>query len=188
MKKAALLHGTDGTPEDGWRPYIKAELEELGYEVWVPLLPGNHTPNMSVYNNFLLGTGWDFTDNLVIGHSSGAVATLNLLMDPRCPKIQTAVMVGAWAQNDQTDLDAEQFKDTFPPEGFDFAKIKSNSSNQLFIHGDNDPYCPLDQAKWLAKQLSCEIVVIPNGGHLGADHGYREFPQLIEILNVKKYL
>lgn len=99
MKRAVILHGTDAAPEQNWFPWLKQKLETEGYEVWAPLLPGNHTPNREVYNDFLLGQeqGWDFTDNIVVGHSSGAVAVLNLLMDPRCPKVKLGVMVGAWA-------------------------------------------------------------------------------------------
>lgn len=188
MKRAVLLHGTDGEPEGGWRPYIKNELENRGYEVWVPALPNNHTPNMQVYNDFLLSSNWDFSDNLIIGHSSGAVAVLNLLMDERCPEIKTGVAVGAWARNEGTDLSREQFKDAFPKDGFDFRIIRSKAENLLFVHGDNDPYCPLEQAKWLAKQLESEVVVIPNGGHLGTDAGYTNFPQLMEILGERKLL
>lgn len=188
MKRAVLLHGTDGTPDGGWRPYVKAELEKRGYEVWVPALPNNHTPNMQAYNDFLLGGQWDFKDNLVIGHSSGAVQVLNLLMDARCPKVETIVPVGAWAHMEETDLDYEQFKDTFPKQGFDFGLIKSKCDNILFLHGDNDPYCPLEQAKWLAAQLGSDIVVIPNGGHLGGDDGYGPFPQLISELEQRNML
>jgi hypothetical protein len=188
MKKAVLLHGTDGTPEGGWRPYVKAQLQERGYEVWVPALPDNHTPNMQVYNDFLLTSGWDFTDNLVIGHSSGAVQVLNLLMDKRCPAISAAVMVGAWAHNAGTDMDTGQFKDTFPQDGFAFEVIARKAKHRLFVHGDNDPYCPLEQAKWLAAQLSSEILIIPDGGHLGGEDGYREFPELIEALVERKML
>src|SRR4051812_47230848 len=100
MKRALLIHGTDGNPNGNWFPWLKQKLEEKGYEVWVPLLPENHTLNRLIYNDFLLGSGHDFTDNIVVGHSSGAVSVLNLLMDERCPHIRLGVLVGAWASND----------------------------------------------------------------------------------------
>ncbi len=188
MKKAVILHGTDGTPDGGWRPFVKNELEKRGYEVWVPHLPNNHTPNYRVYNDFLFGSKWDFSDNLLIGHSSGATTVLNMLMDKRCPEVAAAVMVGAWSENDAAGLDSEQFKDVFPPEGFDFKTIKNRAPKRLFVHGDNDPWCPLDQAQGLARDLDCEIVVIPGGGHLGADNGYTNFPELIEILEMRQII
>jgi hypothetical protein len=182
MKKAVLLHGTDGSPKSAWLPDVQAALETRGYEVFAPLLPNNHTPNYAVYNDFLFASGWDFKDNLVIGHSSGAVSVLNLLMDSRCPVVATAVPVGVWAHMDDTELDRTQFKDTFPPQGFDFAAINAKAQAIIFVHGDNDPYCPLGQAQWLAQQLDREIVIIPGAGHLNRDAGYGTFPGLIKIL------
>lgn len=182
MKRAVILHGTDASPEANWFPWLKEKLEAEGYEVWVPELPGNHTPDRQVYGDFLFGQGWDFTDNLVIGHSSGAVEVLNLLMDERCPKVTMAVMVGAWAGGlpNGYEVGNTQFVNLFPEEGFDFELIKSKAENLAFLHGDNDPYCPLEQAKFLAEKLDASLTVIPDGGHLGKN--FPEFPQLWDVI------
>lgn len=180
MKKAVILHGTDAGPDQNWFPWMKEKLEAKGYQVWVPDLPNNHTPNAKVYNDFLFNSKWDFTDNLVIGHSSGAVSIFNLLSDDRCPKIKTGVVIGSWHTCSEPWTPPEQFKDLFPEGGFDFEKIKSKADSLLFVHGDDDPYCPLEQAKWLAERLNSEIEVIKNGHHLGSK--FKELPRLLEIL------
>lgn len=180
-KWAVILHGTDGNPDSNWFPWLKAKLEEKGYKVWVPLLPGNHAPDREVYNNFLLGGDWDFTDNIVVGHSSGAVAVLNLLMDERCPKIKLGVMVSAWGYGTPAGMDEAQFANLFPKNGFDFATIKQKASKLAFLHSADDPYCPLEQAKYLAKNLSAPLTVIQNGGHLG--ESCPEFPQLWKTIS-----
>lgn len=182
MKKAVVLHGTDGAPEHNWFPWIKSKLESEGYEVWIPLLPQNHTPNRKVYNEFLFSQDWDFADNIVVGHSSGAVSVLNLLMDERCPKIKLAVMLGVWAEDlpNGYDEDSKQFENLFPPNGFDFELIKQKASKIVFLHGSDDPYCPLDDAKYLSKKLDASLKIIPNGHHLGSK--FKELPQLWEIL------
>lgn len=182
MKRVVILHGTDGKPDSNWFSWLKEKLEAEGYEVWVPELPGNHTPNREVYNNFLFGQGWDFTDNLVIGHSSGAVEVLNLLMDERCPKVQLGVMVGAWAGGlpNGYEKDCIQFDNLFPPDGFDFELMQSKVEKLAFVHGDDDPYCPLEQAQHLAEKLHASLTVIPNGGHLGKK--YTEFPELWDVI------
>jgi predicted alpha/beta hydrolase family esterase len=182
MKNAVLLHATDGNPEHYWFPWLKKKLEAKGYEVWAPLLPENHTPNREVYNDFLLGSDWDFEDNIIIGHSSGAVSVLNLLMDERCPKIKMGIMVGAWKGGVPHGFGEgnQQFLNLFPPEGFDFELIKRKAGKLAFLHGDDDPYCPLEQAKYLAGQLDAPLTVVPNGLHLGSN--YKELPELWRTL------
>ena len=34
-----------------------------------------------------------------------------------------------------------------------------------FIHSDNDPYCPLEHAKYLAEKLSGELIIRQGQGH-----------------------
>lgn len=180
MKRAVILHGTDVGPDDNWFPWLKQKLEAVGYEVWVPLLPNNHVPGWQRYNDFLLSSEWDFTDNLVVGHSSGAVALLNLLMDERCPTIKFGVAVSAWDHGVPPGMSDEQFVDLFRSEGFDFELIKSKAEKLAFMHGDDDPYCPLEQAKYLAKSLDAPLTVVPNGHHLGAK--FTELPELWDII------
>ncbi len=185
--KALILHGTDAEPNSNWFPWLKSKLEEHGYEVWVPDLPGKHTPSHRVWNDYLLNSSWDVSGGIVIGHSAGAVEVLNLLMDERCPHIKLGVMAGAWAGMKDADIerlklggfDPNQFKDTFPPEGFNFELIKSKAERLAFLHGGDDPYCPLEQAQWLAEKLDAEITVVPGGHHLGA-----RFPELPEVWNI----
>ncbi|MDX1765713.1 MAG: alpha/beta hydrolase [Candidatus Saccharimonadales bacterium] len=184
MKRAVILHGTAGNPDGHWKKWLRHQLEERGYEVMAPLLPGSHSPNRHVYNDFLLKQDWDYEDNLIIGHSSGAVSILNILEDDRFPKIKTAVLIGAWNSLKIKDYEEDRFINLFPEDGFKYDRIKPKAETILFIHGDNDPWCPLEQAQGLAQNLESEIVVIPGGQHFVShrDPKYKEFPELIQIL------
>lgn len=188
-KRAVVLHGTGGSPKGNWFPWLEEQLQKAGYEVWMPNLPGNETPNRQVYNDFLFSQEWDFTDNIVIGHSSGAVSVLNLIEDGRCPHIKLGVLVGAWAHMRDSDLaNPERFDALFPPEGFNFDLIKQKSDELLFIHGDNDELCPFEQAQWLAEQTHSELLTIPGGGHLRYADGFTELPQLTDALKARNLL
>src|SRR3954465_5483391 len=107
MKRAIILHGTSAQPTSNWFPWLKTKLESEGYEVWVPQLPDADAPNRDTYADFLFNSGWDFTDSIVIGHSSGAVEVLNLLMDRRMSHIRLGVMVGAWMSGMPKNFPAE---------------------------------------------------------------------------------
>ena len=39
MKTAIIIHGTEGYPEENWFPWLKSELEIIGYQTFVPQFP-----------------------------------------------------------------------------------------------------------------------------------------------------
>ncbi|MEK7095912.1 MAG: alpha/beta hydrolase [Patescibacteria group bacterium] len=181
--KAVILHGTDATHTKNWFPWLKTELEKLGYEVWVPDLPGAKQPNVERYNKFLLGSGWDFQDNLVIGHSAGAVEVLALLENlPDGIKVDTAIMVAVF----KGDLGWDVLKD-LKDLNFDYEKIKQKAKKFIVIHSDDDPYCPLEGAKEIASALNAEMIIMSGMKHFSkkTDPRLVKFPELLEIIKEK---
>jgi predicted alpha/beta hydrolase family esterase len=158
MKNALILHGTANNHTGNWFMWLKKELENKGYKVWVPDLPNSEQANVKRYNKFIFSNK-DFSFNketLIIGHSSGAVAILGLLQKlPQDVKINKAILVASF-MNDFGDPD---FSGLFE-EPFDFGKIKTKSKKIIFVHSDDDPYCPLSHAEYLSEKLNAELVVI----------------------------
>lgn len=172
MKRAVILHGTDSHPTHNWQPWIKKELEADGYKVFAPALPGNDKPDRAAYDTFLRDSGWDFTDNLLIGHSSGATTVLNLLSSDWLPHSKTAVLVGTFLNEKLTRLtdwhDDETFSKLFPPTGFGTEKIKQKVDHLYFIHGDKDPLCDFDDARLFCDKLGGVFVPVAGAGHFSS--------------------
>lgn len=189
MKKAVILHGTDGAPEHNWFPWLKTLLEANGVEVWVPLLPDNHTPNRVTYESFIKDSGWDFTDNLLIGHSSGATTVLNLLQSEWFPKVDTAITVATFL-NERLLEAAEWYQkgqfDNLFPDAFDVKKIQSRVDRFYLLHGSDDPYCDPKDAQELSDKLGGSFISIENGLHLGSNR--TELSEIIPILEERDYL
>lgn len=183
MRKATLLHGTDGSPEYCLFPWLVKILNENNLDVFVPLLPKNHTPNRFTYNDFLQKSGWDFSDNLLVGHSSGATTVLNLLQSDWFPKVDTVVLVGTFLNEKLLHgvewYEPGQFENLFP-ENFDTEKIKSKANKFIFIHGDDDLYCDIEDAKTLFNQLEGTFITVPGGKHLSSNR--TDLPEMIPAL------
>lgn len=191
MKRAVILHGTDGKPTDQWFNWLKRTLEQAGYQVFAPTLPNNHTPNRKLYERFLRESDWDFNDNLIVGHSSGATTVLNLLSSTWFPHIKAAVLVGTFL-NEKLTKDADwyepgQFDDLFTI-NFDINELKRKASAYYFVHGDNDPFCDIDDARALCQQLGGKFITIKNGHHLGGTSQITELPDLERALRKDKII
>lgn len=185
MKRAVLLHGTDGSPEYHWFPWLRNQLKQSGYEVFAPLLPDNHRPNRHTYEQFLKASDWDFTDNILVGHSSGATTVLNLLSLDWFPRVRAVVLVGTFLNEklvkDIDGFEDDQFEQLFLPD-YDPERIKSKSNHFIFVHGSDDPYCDIDDARALCEKLGGTFIIIENGKHLNRATGITELPEIMEAL------
>lgn len=182
MKQALILHGTDASPSSNWFTWLKEQLEQDGYKVWLPQLPNSDKPSTKTYNEFLLfNPDFAFTnDTIVIGHSSGAVEVLSLLQHlPEGKKVGSCFLVSVF----RDDLGWDALKGLFA-EPFDFEVIKKKADKFVFLHSDNDPYCPIGHAKYLAEQVGGELIVKSGQGHFNTEisEQYKAFPELLEII------
>jgi len=164
--------------------WLKGVLIGKGHEVWLPQLPDCDTPSTITYNKFLLSNPHFKIDEdtVLIGHSSGAVAILNLLQNlPRDVTIQSAVLVSAF----RDDLGMNSLDGLFV-EPLDFDKIKQSCSDFTFIQSNDDPYCPLEHAEYLAAKTDGELILFEDQGHFNTERGpqYKQFPELLQFITV----
>ena len=181
--KAVILHGTGNNHKGNWFPWLKIELEKLGYEVWVPDLPEADRPNAKKYTNFLLNQDWDFNNNLVIGHSAGAVEVLHLLENlPKSISINTAIMVAVF----KGDLGWENLKSINKPAP-NLQKIKQKAKQFIVVQSDDDPYCPTEDARDIAVQLGAEFKLFHGMKHFSKNTEPRfvKFPELLQIIKAE---
>ena len=187
MKRALILHAMDQSSQGHWYPWLKTELEKRDYQVWVPNLPHTHNPDTREMTAFLVDNkDWDFSNNLIIGHSSGSVEVLYLLQ-ALSVKVKTAVLVSSF---DKAVPGMEEQHALVFQHPFDFKKIASSAEKLLFVHGDDDPWCPVAGAKHLADETGGELILVPGGKHFSTslDPSYTRFPALLTILEQRDCL
>lgn len=186
MKNALILHGTQGGSNDNWHPWLKKELENKGYKVWLPDLPGAEHPDLKRYLRFIFSNKeWEFnSESVIIGHSSGAVATLAILNELQDKiSINTCILVSVFEKNSPGGKWSPN-KDLFNYK-FDLQHIKNKVRDLVFIISDNDPYCTVEYVKKLGSSLGGKVIVTHGDGHFSVASGgekYKKFPLIKKFL------
>jgi predicted alpha/beta hydrolase family esterase len=183
MKKAIIIHGTEGYPEENWFPWLKQQLEERGYDVTVPQFPSPPVvaAKISEWFNVIDNLNYKFDKNtLIIGHSLGGVFTLRILEKLKAP-VKAAFLTGTPIGvrpilNYDRDVAFSGFE-------FDWEKIKANAKHFEVFQSDDDPYVNLGNGERLANHLGVKLNFIPNAGHFNKKAGYTKFPQLLEKID-----
>lgn len=179
-KKVFIIHGFQGSPNGGWRPWLMAELEKLDIYACALSMPNPQEPICKEWVDEIsrhIDTNKN-DDIYLVGHSLGVPAILRYLETaPADTHIVGAVLVSGPSEANKNKK-IYNFLET----PFDFDKIKSTTSKLTIIHGDNDPNVPLENAKFLSEKLNGELIVVPNGGHLNGSSGWLSLPQCLEAL------
>lgn len=180
MKKVFVIHGFEGSPNGGWRPWLMSELEKQEIYACALSMPSPENP---ICNEWVAEISRHIerntTDEIyLVGHSLGAPAILRYLESAQAKPISGVVLVsGPSEKNNNRKIDS------FLDKNFDLEKIKSKCKKFFIIHGDNDPNVPIDNAKFLSQKLNGELIVVKNGGHLNGSAGWFKLPQCLEALN-----
>ena len=177
MKNAFIIHGTGWSPEGNWFSWMKAQLEEKGYEVYVPNLPTpawqsleNWTEAFSDYEQYIN------EETIFIAHSAGPAFVLSVL-----ERIDTSVSACYFVAGFLELIQLPEFdllNETITSRQFNWEKIHEICKNFYMCHGDDDPYVPFHNVEILAENLWVEVDVIEWWGHLNSESGYSEFEYL----------
>ena len=168
--KAIIIPGNDDTLiTSNWYQYVKNELEKLGLEVIAENMPDSKLARKEIWIPFIKEK--ISTDNaILIGHSSGAVAILKFLEENKC---RLAIIVGAY----HTDLGDElEKKSGYFDEPWKWNQIKENAKKIVIFASRDDPYIPIEQARFIKAKVDAEYHEYKDEGHFGVDVDKKEFP------------
>ena len=173
-----ILHGTGGSPSGNWFPWVAAQMEAAGHKAYVPRLPTPDGQSVDSWRKALAEqTPKPDKNTILIGHSCGATFMLHILESLSAPVAQS-IFVSGFVQKLGNEF-FDNLNHTFVEHDFNWENIKNNMGAATLFYGDNDPYIPRTAAEYFAQKLDTPLTIIPNGGHLNADSGYTEFPQII---------
>lgn len=176
--KFVILHGTGAGP-DMWQPWLKTELEKLGHEVWMPHMPDSENPDLTKQLPFLQESGEITPDCVMIAHSAGCPLVLSVLENIDFQINKAVLVAGYYYPTDEDTSLIWQKK-------YDFAKIKNNAKDFIFIASDDDPWgCNDAHSRTYFEKLGGELLVVKGAGHFGSSTFKKpmyEFPLLLKLV------
>ena len=186
-KRVFIIHGWDGYPEEGIFPWLKAELEKGGFEVFNPAMPNPLEPKIETWIPYLAEQiGKPDQDTILFGHSIGSQTILRYLETlGEDQKIAGAVFLAGWVhlsdasyETDQDVIIAKPWLET----PLDWKKIKSRAGKFVAIFSDDDPLVPVSDARIFEKELGAKIVIEQSKEHFSGSTGIKELPSALEAV------
>lgn len=179
MNNYIILHGSFGSKDGNWFPWLKKELESRNYKVDVPQMPvgvGNQNyDNWEKELNKLLVN----ENTTIIAHSIAPVFVCKYLINNKI-KVKKLIFVCGFNNYLGIDPDFDAVNEPMFLNNLD--SIKQYCDDIVCYYSDNDPYVKYDVEKSFADLVSNEQHIIKNGGHINAESGYTEFKEILEVL------
>ncbi len=193
MRNIFIFHGSYGSPEENWFPWLKKELEKLDNRVIVPQFPTPKTQD-SAYSGHRLQKWLRSFDKyrkllndktIIIAHSRGCVFTYHLMPTLKTP-IDCLFLVAPWMIFRWYPKDWKK-TDSFHQKLFNWNKIREKAKYIEIYQSTNDD-TPVSEGRQIARKLGAKLILVKNAGHfnVASDEKFKKFPLFLE--NIKKFI
>lgn len=179
MEKYIIIHGSFGSKDGNWFPWLKNKLEKDNKDVIVPQMPvgvGNQNyENWSkVLNELKINE-----NTIIIAHSIAPIFVCKYLITN---KIKVKKLVFVCGFNNYLGIDSDFDAVNEPMFTENLEDIKEYCNNIICYYSDNDPYVKFEVEKTFADAVSNEQYLIKNGAHINAESGYTKFEAILKVL------
>lgn len=172
--RIVYIHGNGSdTWAFAWAPWLKKELEKLGFETFFELFPDSIIAREKYWLPFLKDRVKVGENDVLVGWSSGGVAAMRYAENN---KIKGSVLVAPC----YTDLGDEMEKQSgYFSHPWNWENIKKNQEKIALFHGEKDPFIPQNEFEFIADKLKPEVFKIPDTNHF---MDLQTFPELLEYI------
>jgi predicted alpha/beta hydrolase family esterase len=167
-----ILHGSFGSKDGNWFPWLKEQLELKGNKVIVPQMPvGVENQNFENWSNVL--SKLEINKNtIIIAHSIAPIFVCKYLIRKQI-KVKKLIFVCGFNNYLGIDPDFDAVNEPMFIDNFD--DVKQFCNDIVCYYSDNDPYVKYEVEKEFADKLTDKQYIIKNGGHINAETGYTKF-------------
>ena len=179
MNNYIILHGSFGSKDGNWFPWLKEELEKNNYKVDVPQMPvGVGIQNYDSWSREL--SKLNINENTtIIAHSIAPVFVCKYLINNKI-KVKKLLFVCGFNNYLGVDPDFDSVNESMFLDNLE--EIKNYCDYIICFYSDNDPYVRFDVEKSFADTVSNEQVIIKDGGHINSECGYTKFEEVLKYI------
>jgi leucyl-tRNA synthetase len=186
--KVLIIHGFEGDPYGCFVQWLKTELQKLGHEVRVPILPNSYHPNFDEMMEVLKKEAADFgADDIIIGHSMGGHLALKIAEGKKLSKIiLVAPAIGGFGipykewKKEYPESDFDSLQDVLENHKPDFSKI--DAAKKIALFGIDDPDVPIAHAENL--DSSWNVMKFDKAGHFDSEKDSRILQTIVPSIKV----
>ncbi len=172
--KIIFIHGNGGCTADmHWYPRVAETFVQQGIDVVRTTFPDNDIAHQAIWLPFLRNDLQAGEDSILIGHSSGAIATMRFA--EQFPIIGSVIVAGY-----HTDLGMpDEREGGWFDAPWDWGAIRRNQQWIIQYASVDDPFIPIAEARHVHEQLKTEYHEYTDENHFGGG-GKRKttFPEL----------
>lgn len=185
-KRIVIVHGWASGPDKIWFPWLRAQLEQKGFEVVIPAMPTPFEPKIdawvAAFGNVVAASS---EPTVVIAHSVGCQTVLRYAATHERQLIGAVFVTPWYFALTGLEKDEQGIATPWLATAINFAAARKSLGTTVAIYSDNDPYVPLEENKQgFEKELGSRSVVLHGGGHFDADDGVTELPAVLEALKL----
>lgn len=182
MENYIIIHGSFGSKDGNWFPWLKEQLENNHKKVEVPQMPvGVGNQNFENWSNVLKQLVIN-ENTIIIAHSIAPIFVCKYLISN---KIRVKKLVFVCGFNNYLGIDSDFDSVNEPMFVDNYEEIKNYCKDIVCFYSDNDPYVKIEVEKEFADIVSNKQHIIKNGGHINAESGYTEFADILQVLNIQ---
>ena len=178
MKNYIIMHGTGGSKDGNWFPWLKNEIEKQGFHCELkqfPICMGTQSYGSWAreFDKFSIDE-----NTIIFAHSLAPIFVIKYLI---CNNRKIAKLVSVAGFNaDGNVAEINKMNSTFlMPEIIGFEKY---CKERICIYSDDDPYLSFESQDKFANDIGAKKVVIKGGKHLNAEFGYTKLEELLQYI------
>lgn len=177
-KRIVFVHGNQTLRWSyAWVPWIVEQLEKYDVEIVAETFPDSIIARKKYWIEFLETHVKADEHTVLVGHSSGVLCANRYAENH---KILGSVLIGAAYRhlNDELEMQSGYYD-----EPWQWDAIQKNQEWIVQFASIDDPYIPIEEARYVRDMLSPEYYEFTDRGHFF--EGQDTFPELLDVLKQK---